>query len=120
MSAHNELGKKGEELAQAFLKKAGYKIRHCNWRFQKAELDIVSEKDDILVVVEVKSRNAFAFERPQDAVTIAKQKRIVKAADAYIQERNINLECRFDIISVIFNQQEVTIEHIEDAFSAML
>ncbi len=120
MSAHNELGKKGEELARIFLKKKGYKIKDCNWRFRKAELDIIAEYKKQIVIVEVKSRNIYAFERPQDAVTLSKQKRIVKAADAYIQERGIDLECRFDIVSVIFNQKEYEIEHIEDAFIPIL
>lgn len=120
MSEHNALGKRGEELAQAYLKNKGYRIRHCNWRFQKAELDIVCMKDDLIIVVEVKSRNLFAIERPQDAVTIAKQKRIVRAADAYIQEYDINEECRFDIISVIFDKGKHEIEHLEDAFSSLV
>lgn len=120
MSEHNELGKQGEEVAQAYLKRNNYKIRHCNWFFQKAELDIVAYKDEWIVVVEVKARNAFAIERPQDAVTKSKQKRIVKAADAYIQEFNIDKECRFDIISVIFHNGKAEIEHLEDAFGPLL
>ena len=120
MSEHNELGKKGEELAQKYLLRQGYNIKHCNWRFQKAELDIVAQKEDRIVVVEVKSRNIYAFERPQDAVTKSKQKRIVKAADAYIQEWDIDLECRFDVISVVFDKDKYEIEHIQDAFAPML
>ena len=84
------------------------------------ELDIIARKDQQLVVIEVKSRSSNGIERPQDAVTIPKQKRIVKAADAYVLEMNIDLECRFDIISVVFNRNGYELEHIEDAFSTML
>tara|TARA_B110000046_G_scaffold140743_1_gene147315 strand:+ start:1336 stop:1524 length:189 start_codon:yes stop_codon:yes gene_type:complete len=60
------------------------------------------------------------FENLKEAVTTPKQKRIVKAADAFIQEQNIDLECRFDIVSVLIQGKKMEIEHIEDAFSLML
>lgn len=120
MSEHNLLGEKGEELARGYLLKKGYRILACNWRFKKAELDIIAKEKDCLVIVEVKSRSSTAFERPQDAVTMSKQKRIVKAADAYILEKDIHLECRFDVISVLFEGNKFKIEHMEDAFQPHL
>lgn len=120
MSEHNELGKLGEEMATKHLLKAGHAIKARNWQFRKAELDIVSIKDDLIIVTEVKSRRLNAVERPQDAVTKSKQKRIVRAADAYIQEHEIDLECRFDVISVIFQGSQFEIEHLKDAFQPML
>jgi putative endonuclease len=117
MADHNDLGKLGEEKAQDFLEKKGYKIRHINWRNRFEEIDIVAEKGDFLVIVEVKTRRNTLFGNPQDSVTLTKQRLLVNAADAYIQAFNIDLECRFDIISVIITGEVIDIEHIERAFS---
>jgi putative endonuclease len=73
-----------------------------------------------LIVVEVKTRTSREFESPKEAVTIKKQKHIVRAADAYIQQFDIDLECRFDIVSVLIEGNNIDIEHIEDAFYPML
>lgn len=120
MAEHNVIGERGEAIALAFLQKKGYKILESNWRFQKAEIDLITEFENQLVVVEVKTRTSEEFESPKEAVTIAKQKRIVKAADAFIQERDIDLECRFDIVSVLIQGNQTSLEHTEDAFSATL
>jgi putative endonuclease len=120
MSEHNELGKYGEQLAEAYLSKLGYQIKAKNWQYRKAELDIVAQIDECIVMVEVKTRRLNAVERPQDAVTIGKQKRIIKAADAFIQEHEIDLECRFDVISVIIDFGKHEIEHTKDAFQALV
>ena len=68
MAEHNELGKLGEELAVDFLQKNGYEILETNWVFQKAEIDIIAQKDNILVAVEVKTRSSIDFGLPQDFV----------------------------------------------------
>ncbi|MBL4708002.1 MAG: YraN family protein [Flavobacteriales bacterium] len=120
MAEHNIIGERGEAIALSFLQKKAYVILESNWWFQKAEIDIITKFGNQLVIVEVKTRTSEEFESPKEAVTIAKQKRIVKAADAFIQERDIDLECRFDIVSVLLQGNQITIEHIEDAFSAML
>ena len=98
----------------------GYDILALNWRFKKAEIDIIAQQKETLVIVEVKTRTSIDFERPQEAVTISKQRHLVRAADAYIQENEIDLECRFDVISVLILNQKVEIEHIEDAFMPLL
>ena len=69
-----------------------------------------------LVIVEVKSRNGIRYEHPSEAVTNAKIKRIVEAADAYIIENDLDLETRFDIITIIFVNQKYELEHFKDAF----
>lgn len=120
MAQHNDTGKKGEELALGFIKDKGFKIRNINWRFKKNELDIVAEKNNLLVVIEVKTRTSEYFENPKEAVTISKQKFIIKATDAYINEFDVDLETRFDIIAVTIIGKEIKIEHIEDAFQASL
>lgn len=116
MAQHNELGKKGEEIAADFLQKAGYEILERNWVFQKAELDIVAKKENILAIVEVKTRTSADFGLPQDFVKGKKIQNLAKAVDQYMTENDLELEVRFDIIGIVLNNQETTIEHLEDAF----
>lgn len=116
MANHNEIGKIGEELAHAFLVKKGYKVLASNYRFKHLEIDLVCEKDHTLVVVEVKTRQSSYLAGPEDTVSKSKQKGIIKCANAYITEHEIDLETRFDIISIILNAKGTHIDHIEDAF----
>ena len=81
MASHNELGKLGEELAIDYLKKDGYSILNTNWTFQKAEIDIIAQKENILAIVEVKTRSSLEFGLPQDFVTPKKIQLLVKAVD---------------------------------------
>ena len=116
MAEHNELGKEGELRAQSFLRTNGYAIRDCNWRFGKIELDIVAMKDQLLVVVEVKSRSTEYFEHPKDTITNAKIRRTVEAAHEYVLSHHLDVDVRFDVISVVPSKEGYEIEHIEDAF----
>lgn len=117
MANHNDFGKIAEDLAADYLQKNGYKILSRNFRFQKAEIDIITEKDDLIVIVEVKARSTDAFMLPQEAVTKTKIKSIVSAANHYLEEFNRQNEVRFDIISVLPDEQkELMIDHIIDAF----
>ncbi len=117
MAEHNDLGNIGEEMAAGYLRSKGYIIRHRNWKFEKKELDIVAEKENILVVVEVKTRSTGCFLHPQEAVTNAKIRHIIHAAETYIFQYDLMMETRFDIISVIPDKNGLfSIEHIEDAF----
>lgn len=116
MATTREIGEKGERLAESFLSKLGYKILDTNWHFGHLELDIVAKDKNELVIVEVKSRSGIRYEHPAEAVSNAKIKRIVEAADAYIQEKDIEIETRFDVITVIFFQQKHELEHFKDAF----
>ena len=81
MAEHNELGKLGEELAVKFLQKNGYAILETNWTFQKAEIDIIAQKNNILAVVEVKTRSSIEFGLPQDFVKPKKIQLLVKAVN---------------------------------------
>ncbi len=116
MAQHNELGKKGEELAKDFLIKKGYSIRDVNWRHQKAEVDIIAQKNTILAVVEVKTRSSTNFGNPEDFVSPKKIKLLVTAIDEYITSKDLEVEVRFDIIAIIKEQDSFNIEHIKDAF----
>lgn len=116
MAEHNDLGKLGEDLAAAFLIEKGYKILFRNWRYMKDEIDIIAETEKYVVFVEVKTRSTAVFGEPEAAITKTKQKYLIRAANAFIEEKNITKEARFDIISVILPSQPVSINHIEDAF----
>lgn len=120
MAEHNELGKKGEELAVEYLQQNGYEILDRNWTFQKAEIDIIAQKDHFLAVIEVKTRSSIEFGLPQDFVKPKKIQLLVKAVNAYINYRekdfNDDLEIRFDIIAVQKKGETFAIEHLTDAF----
>ncbi|MBO5849951.1 MAG: YraN family protein [Paludibacteraceae bacterium] len=119
MAKHNDFGKEGELLAQDYLRANKYNILHTNWVCNKNELDIVATKDNLLVIVEVKSRSSLRFEQPKDAITNAKIKRIVQATNDYIQQFELDQEVRFDVICVVKKSDgDIAIEHIEDAFLA--
>lgn len=119
MADHNDFGKKAEDFAVEYLKKNGYKILVRNYRFQKAEIDIIAEKDNLIIVIEVKARSTDAFMLPQEAVTKTKIRLIVSAANHYLEEFNKNQEARFDIISVLPDEKKnLIIEHITNAFEA--
>ena len=116
MSEANELGRQGEEIATAYLLKQGYTILDVNWRAGRNELDLIAKDKDFLVIIEVKSRRSDTFMEPEEAVTRDKQQAIIRAANAYIFRKNISLETRFDIISIILNKSETRINHLKDAF----
>jgi putative endonuclease len=116
MAEHNELGKKGEELAIDFLRKKGYTIRDKNYRYLKAEVDVIAQKEDVLVAVEVKTRSSRDFGLPQDFVTQKKIKLLVLAIDHYVVSKDLDVNVRFDIIAIVHQNNKFEIEHIENAF----
>ena len=116
MAEHNELGQLGEDLAVDFLQKNGYEILDRNWRFQKAEVDIIAQKAGILAVVEVKTRSSLEFGLPQDFVKPKKIQLLVKAINEYVISRDLDVTVRFDIIAIHYTKTAIDIEHIEEAF----
>ena len=117
MAEKHDLGRKGEELAMAHLRSLGYEIRDVNWRFHHLELDIVARDGDELVIVEVKSRGSNSYEHPLEAMSNKKIRFLVNAADAYITEHSLDLETRFDVVSVIFfSKTDFKLEHFKGAF----
>ena len=116
MAQHNELGKKGEEMAAAHLLACGYELVARNFKFQKAEVDIIARKGDILAVIEVKTRSTPNFGDPQEFVKKKQIQQLVKAIDHFVNENNLDVEVRFDIIAIIQNKAGTRLEHLEDAF----
>jgi putative endonuclease len=116
MAYHNQLGKIGEDIAAAYLVRNGYTIHERNFIFRKAEIDIIAQKDEQLIIVEVKTRNSAYFGDPQSFVSKGKIKLLLKAANEYITANDLNLEVRFDIIAILKNNKSEQLEHFEDAF----
>lgn len=116
MAYHNELGKIGEQLAADYLHRHGYSILERNFIYDKAEIDIIARKEDLIIVVEVKTRNSDFFGDPQDFVTKGKIKLLVKAANEYLLSNELDMEVRFDVIAVLKNKHIEQLEHFENAF----
>lgn len=116
MAKHNELGKKGEQLAVDFLLKRGYTIVERNYRFDKAEVDIIAQIKDTLAIIEVKTRSTADFGNPQDFVKPKQIKNLVKAVDEYVTVNELDVEVRFDIIAIVKQNNKFEIEHLENAF----
>lgn len=116
MAQHNELGKKGEQLAVNFLLKNGYEIIEQNYRFDKAEVDIIARYKDILAIIEVKTRSTTDFGNPEEFVKPKQIKQLVKAVDEYVIVNDLDVEVRFDIVAIVKEKKGFKIEHLENAF----
>lgn len=119
MAEHNDFGNLAEALAADYLTKKNYKILVKNFRYQRAEIDIVAEFENLIVVVEVKARSYDTLIEPQEAVTKKKIKAILLCSDFFMNENSIDKEVRFDIITVLPDASgKLQINHIEDAFQS--
>ena len=116
MTIIHDLGKKGEDLAVKYLINKGYRILNRNFRYRKAEIDIIARKHKVLAMIEVKTRNEGFYEGIADSISTKKRNLIVSAADHYVTVNSLDLEVRFDIITLIKKYQGFLIEHIPDAF----
>ena len=116
MAQHNELGNKGEQIAIDYLIEKGYSILDKNWRYLKAEVDIIAKIENTLAVVEVKTRSSDYFGNPQDFVNPKKIQLMVSAINEYVISKDLDVEVRFDIIAILKTDTEEKIEHLKDAF----
>ena len=115
MSAHNELGKWGEEVARDHLLTLGYAIDGINQRIGGIEVDFIARKGNRICFVEVKTRTTDIVD-PAEAIDRKKRQRMISAADMYMRGIDIALEPQFDLIFIIGTPDGYTLEHIEDAF----
>lgn len=117
MASHNELGKEGEELAIGWLRKNDFEILHCNWRYSRFEIDIIAKKNNLLHIIEVKSRNFFPGALPEESVTKKKFKFLVNAADEYLYQHPEYKHVQFDILAITLHRDgEPEYFLIEDVF----
>jgi putative endonuclease len=98
------------------LGKKGYSVLEINWRFEKTEVDIIARQNNTLVIIEVKTRTGDQFGFPEEAVGAAKQKNLALAAEEYLERNNLEMDVRFDVISITVTKEKPVIYHIEDAF----
>jgi len=117
MAQHNVTGAFGEQIATHYLEQMGYIVMARNYRFKKAEIDIIARKEKILLFVEVKTRRAQNYGYPEESVTSKKEALFLLAAEEYIFRINWLYDIRFDIISITMtSEKEYQLHHIEDAF----
>jgi putative endonuclease len=114
------LGKKGEQLAVEYLQEEGYEILERNWRFRHVEVDIIAQTRDQLIICEVKTRSGNTYGEPSASVDFRKQRSLIFAAERYIFSHNIDMDVRFDIISIIIGQCRTALEHIKEAFHPVM
>ena len=111
------LGQRGEDLAASFMERQGYTIVCRNYRCRSGEIDIIARKKKLLCFIEVKTRRTGQFGPPQEAVTPAKQYKIGRVAQDFLQRHRLeNWPARFDVIAVDFSSGDGIIECIENAF----
>lgn len=117
MAEHLDIGKEGEALAAIYLEKNKYTILERNWRYRHREIDIIASRDDRIIIVEVKVRKSIGGERLEEHINRKKQHYLVSAANAFMLKRKLDQGVRFDIILLTGASGDLTIEHIENAFS---
>jgi putative endonuclease len=112
-----KIGNKGEELAARFLSNSGYRIIERNWRFKRAEIDIVCMDGETMVFIEVKTRSSDYYGEPEEFVNDKKEKLLFDAANAYMELSQHEWAIRFDIIAILLHGDKSTVtKHIKDAF----
>lgn len=94
-----------------------YTILEKNWRYRKAEIDIIAQKGNLLIIIEVKARSTAYFGNPEDFVSQQKLDFMVDAAQIYMEQKNLQCEVRFDVISILFNKDNTfQLQHFEDIY----
>ncbi len=112
-----EIGYRGELLAVEYLLNSQYRILERNWRFSKAEVDIIAEKSGVLIFIEVKTRSGDRYGDPESFITTSKERLMQDAAAAYMHEKNYNWEIRFDVIGILIESNGTfQLRHFEDVF----
>ena len=117
MTANQEKGKWGEEEALRFLRGKGFEILDMNWKFLHLEIDIVAREGNEIVIVEVKTRGTDAFGEPETFVNKTKQKKLIRAANHYLELKNLSDEIRFDVIGIVKRNNQKVLKHIPGAFA---
>ena len=118
MAGHKQIfGKKGEEIAERYLKRKGYRLVEKNYRCPLGELDLIVLDRRVIVFVEVKIRTDDRFGAPLESVHRRKQGKMIKAALFFLSQRRLHhREARFDVVGISLDGPEPIIEHIQNAF----
>ncbi|MDE6561900.1 MAG: YraN family protein [Muribaculaceae bacterium] len=112
-----EWGKQAENIVCEYLISKGYTVRERNWRpsTSKSEIDLIAQKDDTLIFVEVKARSDKELD-PAEAMTSEKIKNVVRGANSYLRNQDFDFYYRFDVAAVSGNAEDYSLDYIEDAF----
>ncbi|MCL1850548.1 MAG: YraN family protein [Bacteroidetes bacterium] len=116
MTEKQDFGRRGEALALAFYKENKYTILEKNWQSNHLEVDIIAKNEEYIVFCEVRTRSGNVLVEPLASVTPQKQRNLIHAANHYVLKHRITLEVRFDVIAIILNGEDHTLEHIPFAF----
>lgn len=112
-----KLGQLGEDRAVRYLKLRGWRIIERNYSCRFGEIDIIASRGEYLAFIEVKLRRDGSIYSGREAVTAAKQRKIIAAAETWLSKHECELQPRFDVIELSHNEKgRVTAEYIEDAF----
>ena len=116
MALHNELGRKGERLAEEYLLRLGYTIMFRNWRHSKYEIDVVAEKDGVLHFIEVKTRGTGNFGLPEESVNKHKLRSMIGAGERFLELHPRFKRIQFDVLAISIVDEEVRYFLIEDVY----
>jgi putative endonuclease len=116
MSDKTEIGRRGENLAAKFLEEKGFTVAARNFRYGKAEIDLIVQRDEWLLFIEVKTRTSLTYGQPEEFLTDRQVNRIFDAAEEYIYQIDWQGHIRFDVVSIKLGK-EIEIEHFEDAIN---
>jgi len=115
-----QVGMRGQQMAEFFLQRKGYRILAQNYRTTYGEIDLIALHDAYIVFIEVKYRRGLAHGHPSESVTSTKKQRIIKTALHYISEHELsNQDFRFDVVEVLSHGTEAEINHIKNAFDGV-
>ncbi len=115
-AANKKKGDWGEKIAADYLTQKGYTIIKKQWHYYRYEIDLIAQKENTLVFVEVKTRFSNEYAEPWTAVNAGKQRKICRSADYYLRSFQVNAEPRFDIVSIVHAEGKTEITHLEQAF----
>lgn len=116
MSDKTETGRLGENLAADFFVANGYTVAARNFRYGKAEIDLIVKRENWMLFVEVKTRSSNAYGEPEDFISDLQINRIFDAAEEYIYRIDWKGNIRFDVVTVKLGEK-VVVEHFEDAIN---
>ena len=107
-------GLRGENLAADFLERQGYEVMRRNYRYKRAEIDLIVRTPHLLIFVEVKTRSGVQYGEPEQFVNSRKLEKMAEAAQQFMEEQHWQGNIRFDIIAIVERGGEATITHFED------
>ena len=105
--SNKEIGLFGENMATSHLSQIGFEILHRNWRYKHLEIDIIASKDNLLHIIEVKTRTSIEFGYPEQFINPQKMK-FLKNAAAHFQYQNPGWKyLQFDVVSIFLNEKQI-------------